>query len=156
MSFAKDQMLTALDPEGFGSWLRRSREARGLEKKELAVLTQIRPGTLTEVEMGRLTPASGVELFARIAHGLGLELAYVLHKAGYDVGKGAVNMARLERVEMIIEDLDVRTPDIRRAMAEAMDRLDAVGDDSTANELGRALGALDLVTERIREGRKVT
>jgi transcriptional regulator with XRE-family HTH domain len=148
-----------MDTKGFGSWLRRTRESRGLELKELAAACDIRVGTLGELELdNRRNPGiPGIEIFARIARGLDLELSYVLHKAGFDLGAGGVNLDRLHRIEMLMEMLDQEAPMIRRAIAEGMDQLDGggTGRDETINRLGRALGALDLVTERVREGRRV-
>ena len=151
---------TAFNAHEFGDWLRRSREMRGLTKGELSERAPINRGTLQQFEKGEHGGIPSVEIFQRLARGLELDLGYVLHQAGYDVGREGVNMARLKRVEAVLDALDDDAPKIRLALAEAIKALDAaergiahIATDSLLAQLGRALGALDVVTERLREDR---
>ncbi len=153
----KNGAITAFDAVAFGKWLRGTRESQGLSKQELADKAQLRTNSLGEIENASRqrrgeysTTIPSVELFARLAHGLGVELGYVLYKAGFEVGIHDVNMARLDRVEAVLSLLDERSPGMRKAMAEAAN--DLKGRAGSA-ELALAMADLDLITERLREQR---
>lgn len=149
----------------FGNWLRRVRESKKMTVTEVARKGGIGRSTYEGFERAnrrsRGTTGTGVASientpagqFVALAEGLDLELGYVLHKAGFALDAGGTNMDRLMRVEGIIDVLDAREHGLRAALAEAIDRLDTVGDTETAKRLAVELAGLDLVTTRLREGR---
>jgi transcriptional regulator with XRE-family HTH domain len=138
----------------FGKWLRGTRESHRLSKDELVRRSGVSKTTVTELENGHFRhPLPSLDTFLGISRGLDVELGYVLHKAGLPVGLG-VNMERLEHVEQTMELLDVAEHEIRKAMAEAIERFG--GPVPAARDLAQALAAFDLVVERLRAGRKVT
>jgi transcriptional regulator with XRE-family HTH domain len=84
------------DSQKFGAWLRRWRQAEGLEWSEIAERSGLNRGTLQTLargtpnkaarERGQIDLNPGVVTLARLADGLGLELGYVLSKGGLTVG----------------------------------------------------------------------
>jgi transcriptional regulator with XRE-family HTH domain len=145
---------TTLESRSFGTWLKRSREARRLGSKELAEKCGLARGVITELEQGTLRPNRAIDVYVRVAKGLELELGFVLYKAGFDMGESGLNMERLQRTEEIIELLGTNESRIRRAIAEGMEGFNIQGNYPLAERLGDALGKFDLVTERLREGRQ--
>lgn len=153
----------AFDAETFASWLRRSREARGWNQTEFSERAGITRGTIRVFEKGEHKGGlPTVEIFERLAAGLELDLGFVLHKAGYNVGTDGVNMERLQRLEDTMRILDEAEPALRETLAEALHRIDSTPPAGAVEEerilrlgdkLGRALGVLDLVTTRLRAGR---
>lgn len=80
----------------FASWFRRWKEAEGLEWPEIARRTGLARGTLqllargvppkAALERGQTDLNPGITTLARLAQGLGLDLAYVLGKGGIHPG----------------------------------------------------------------------
>jgi transcriptional regulator with XRE-family HTH domain len=159
MGAPKHKIKAHMDGPGFAAWLKRTREARGEYVRELAKRSGIGATRLTQLEQGHLPEsyAPSVNLFVRLAAALEVELTYVLHKAGYPTGVAGVNMDRLHRIELLMEQLANVEPTIRSAIVEAHDALSArtpYYPEPILDKLRRALVELDLTTERIREGRK--
>lgn len=142
----------------FGDWLRRARLGIPLNLVEFAKACELNVGTVRDLELTRREEAAfSLEVFVRVAKGLNMDLAYVLHRAGFDVGAGGIKVSRLSAIEGALELFVEHEHTMRSAMAEAMaavDRPNAREDvDRLISDLGRGLGALDLVIERlIREG----
>lgn len=118
-------LKSRLDPD-FGPWLKRMRQQRGLKMQQFAEKCDIGYTTLQtmENEVGREATLA-VALFVKIADALGIELGYVLYKAGFDIGRDGINMARLKRVETAAEAFELCEPELRSALAEAMAAFDA-------------------------------
>lgn len=139
----------------FGPWLRRARESRGMMVKDFASAAGLGRSTVHDLEQGRSGGGSvAVHTFQRLALGMGLDLGYVLHKAGFEVGVDGVNLARLAAVEEVLSLLDGSEPLLRRAMAEAVEALDVLAPDA-AEDVRRALVRYDLVVERLRDRRGI-
>lgn len=144
---------TRLDSD-FGPWLRRTREGMRISVKEFAERAGLNTGTVTNFEKGhRSTGAFTIDVFERFAIGLGMDLAYVLHKAGYKLGPDGIDAARLKRMEVVAGDFAEHTSDLRLALADAIGEAERRNNKRLQLELGRGLAALDRVTERLsREG----
>jgi hypothetical protein len=88
--------------------------------------------------------------FEALADGFGLDLGFVLHQAGFPIGRESVNMARLDKMEAVAAQFDANEHEIRKAIAFAAEK---PTDPVAANLLRSALSKLDLITEELREGR---
>lgn len=145
-----------LDPE-FGAWLKRVRASKKLLQREVAERAGVNTNTYTNLENSLVervgTPS--VAVFERVAHALDLDLGYVLHKAGFDIGAAGVNLTRLAKVESILETLAAGQHEIRKGLAGAMHAAEQqptlFDHDQVVAEMGRALAAFDLITERLHE-----
>jgi transcriptional regulator with XRE-family HTH domain len=138
-------------------WLRRMRTARKLNITEMAQKMDVNPQTYRSLEMGK-TGSYYIGLFQILADTLGIELGYVLHKAGFDVGREGLNSVRLQRAEAVADAFAGMAEQIRSAMAEAMNALDPKlpvaadrPNERAIDNLGRALGLLDLAEGRLRD-----
>jgi transcriptional regulator with XRE-family HTH domain len=82
------------DGPAFASWLRRWKEAEGLEWGQIADRSGLNVTTVQQIGRGQVrVPGNnpgqtnpGISTLARLARGLGLDLAYVLAKGGLVVG----------------------------------------------------------------------
>lgn len=146
-----------IDPE-FGDWLRRARLGIPLNLVEFSKSCELNVGTVRDLELTRREEAAfSLEVFVRIAKGLNMDLAYVLHRAGFDVGADGIKVSRLSAIEGALEVFVEHEHTMRSAVAEAMAFVDGSDKPMWAgrsvvgliSDLGRALGALDLVTERL-------
>jgi transcriptional regulator with XRE-family HTH domain len=148
---------STLSPE-FGTWLRRARMGLPQNLLEFASAAELSPGTVRDLELGhRLTGVFSIEVFVRIANTLGMELGYVLHKAGFDIGRDGIDLGRLNRIEQAVEALIRNEGDLRLALSEALAEVDVPGPtnprrEELIGELGRGLAALDRTVERLRHG----
>lgn len=150
-----------LNPE-FAGWIKRTRDARGLSTKDLADKAGLSTGVVQGLLNGEASALTPVHTYQRLALGLDLDLSYVMHRAGFDIGPGGINMQRLERVEAVVDRLDKAEPALRRALAEGAEALahppDAhvLGGASSAairQLLVEGLAHLDLITERLKEAK---
>lgn len=152
-----------VSPE-FGSWLRRTREGMELQVLEMAEKCHMSVGAYRDFELGRGSTNQSVVMFESLAEGIGLDLGYLLYKAGLTLGSDGVNLARVERMEEVGLRLDAAEPIIRSALAETIEALSLEDNEDdrfelrTARQLqiirlSRALSELDLVTTRLKERR---
>lgn len=130
-------VMPEFDAEAFGSWLRRWREAEGLEWGQISERSGLHTSTLNGLAQGQSSsqrqrgkaPSYNppINTLARLAYGLGLELPYVLSKAKIidpaDAGRWS-NFSDAERVAMAralaVVPEQLRTPVEVRLLSEVL------------------------------------
>lgn len=147
---------TQLAP-GFAPWVERWLKTRGLSRSAFAKASGIQPDTFTKL-LRDAELRVDVQTFVALARGMNLELSYVLHKAGFDIGADGVNMPRLQRAESIVAAYGEIYDETRYALAETAILLNA-DDESDISPLvprdvqehvTRALTKLEVVTARLK------
>lgn len=142
----------------FGEWFERLRENRGFTGTGLAEAVGVNRGTIRRLENGEIFNSVPVALYERIAKALGVDLGYLLSRAGYSMGASGVNLARLGRVEVICDAYAEIHSVVRAALSDAMVALDKPGPlepepEATRESLiagcARALAVIDSATERL-------
>lgn len=107
------------DAERFAKWLRRWKEAEGLEWGEIAQRSGLGVGTIQllargrpskkAIERGQTELNPGIATIARLAHGLGLEFGYVASKGGI-LGGGADRWEHFSKAERTLVHHALRAP----------------------------------------------
>lgn len=142
--------LTTIKP-GFGPWLKRVRQSKKLKQDDVCERAGLGRTTITAWENSRVNFPT-VDAMARLAVGYDLDLGYLMHKAGFDIGASGLDLVRLRRIEKVFEVLDAGAPVIRRALAESYQAVPMTEETQQhLHRIGEALASLDLVTERLRE-----
>ena len=159
MAGARGAGVTVLDPE-FGAWVERQRKAKGMSLSQLAEASGLHSGTIRDFETMTAKKIS-IDSFQRLSQGLQVEFGYMLYKAGFDIGRDGMDMARIRRVEVLGEAWRELEHDMRRALAEAAQALSVkAGTDpmvtvedplTVVRRVSAALSTLDVVTERLRD-----
>lgn len=145
-----------LDPD-FGRWLKKTRISLGFpSQRDLADKAQVNRTWLQLMEKGEAYPYY-LSTFERVAGALDIEFGYFLYKAGLDIGREGVDLAKIRRAEAIADAYESFGREFRDAIAEAMNVLDPRlppleerAADRAISDLGRVLGLLDLADGRLR------
>lgn len=140
----------------FAPWVERYMRAHGLSKAKLADMAHIHVQTLSRLLQGGSVRVE-IQTFVGLAEAMNIELAFLLHKAGFDIGADGINVPRLERVEAVANAFSEIQDDCRSAMVEAAHLLDGresnLPDGSIADVRERVIEAVakfDLATSRLR------
>lgn len=149
------------DPD-FGDWLRRAREAKGFTLTSFARAIDMHSDSYRSFERGE-PAAYYLGSFIRIAKGLDIELGYLLHKAGFDIGRDGINTARLKRAESVTDAIEHITGTLRAALSEAvtlvtngMNPTSADAQTKALADIGVALALLDAAEGRLRADSWIT
>ena len=70
-----ESIFTITDRKSLGAYLKREREAQGISVRKMAVLAEIRPATVQNVEKGSFTPR--LDVLQRMLSALGKSIQIV-------------------------------------------------------------------------------
>jgi transcriptional regulator with XRE-family HTH domain len=144
-----------LDP-AFGPWLKKTRAQLGWTQESLAAATGLNDQLIRGMERGTRHPYT-LYAFVKLAEVLSMELGYLLHKAGLDVGREGLSSVKLQRAEQIADAFEEIASTIRAALAEGINVLnphlppaDKAANAKVSADMGVALGVLDVAESRLR------
>jgi DNA-binding XRE family transcriptional regulator len=75
LSFYQESSDRSIERERIGAKIRSLREAKGMEAKQLAIITNIDAANISRIEQGRYSV--GLDILAKIAHALGVKVDFI-------------------------------------------------------------------------------
>lgn len=154
---SKDGSFAADFPE----WLERTRLGLGLNAQALADKAKLHRGVVARMERGEYSD-SALSVYVRLADALEVELGYLLYRAGFDVNREGIDLARVQRIETVTSVFEDILVTVRSALAEAHHLLDGTTilpappvDQATTN-IAAALAVLDAADVRLHSEQSLT